>query len=791
MTLPLVHLVPGPEGHGVVRHALGVHPHLGEVELLRCDRLDALAEGAVAGRVVVVQVTDRVLAASPDRALDAWRRVMRGAARVTVVLHDLPQRSDGRHRTARSELYAGLAASADAVVVASRHERLLLEAALRWARPDVAGAVLGRTRVVPLPVEPDPGALPPPGEGAAPPAGEGAASPTLSVVTLGFVYPGKGLEEVVDAAGRAALDPRLAGRAVEVVNLGGASQGHEDLLEQLSARARGAGVSWRATGYVPDDQLPGLLAAATVPVAAHRHVSASGSIATWLAAGRRPVVVGSRYVRELAGRLPGTLHVVAPDELSVTLADALAVAAAPDRPESTWLGGDVRLGPSWQEAGRELAEQAREPAVSVVVPYYRDQELLDLLVRRLAAQTGVHGGLELVVADDGSPHPPVLPTAQGSLGRVRLRRQPDEGFRLAAARNLGIGATTGRVVVLLDGDTVPEDGYVAALQQVCLDGPTLAVGRRRHADLRGGAPWPPVDELPSPGWLADGYARTQDLRAADDASFRFVIGAVLGVSRAVLDAVGGFDGRITGYGGEDWEFAWRCWLAGARLRHVPGAVAWHDGPDVAGRTDATGAGLAGVKNAETARLAGLLPHPLVRGRGWAHPQPDVVVTLDVGGWTRGQVVLAVESVLRQGDVGVWLLDRVGGDLDVPDGDGSTRGEASLHEDALRDLPPDPRIHLGRAPTEVLARARAELRVGRPVWVRRLPWDPWPQHVDVTGPPGRRCTDDPASGVQVSVTRRRGLARLQGGHPAPRWLPASEVETVPPDVVVEHWRASHP
>ncbi|MFK5688353.1 glycosyltransferase [Ornithinimicrobium sp. LYQ92] len=771
MTPSLVHLVPGPEEHGVVRHGLSVHPHLGESELLRCGRLDELSDGAVAGRVVVAQVTDRLLASAPDRGLEEWRRVVRGAARVTVALHDLPQRSDGRHRRARSELYAGLAAGADTVVVASCHERLLLAAALRWARPDVATAVLGRTLVVPLPVEPDAGAAPRPSSPLTPPP------PPLTVVTLGFVYPGKGLEEVVDAAARAARDPRLRDRVVEVVNLGGPSQGHEDLLDTLAARAEEAGVRWHATGYVPDEELPGLLAAATVPVAAHRHVSASGSVATWLAAGRRPVLLDSRYARELAARLPGTVQPVTEDRLALTLADALSEACSPDGPDPTWLPLDVRLGPTRQEAGRRVGGAAREPAVSVVVPYYRDQELLDLLVERLGAQTGVRGGLELVVADDGSPRPPTLPAApHGALGRIQVLRQPDEGFRLAAARNLGLGATTGRVVVLLDGDTVPEDGYVATLQQACLDRPTLAVGRRRHADLRGVGRWPPSAELPAPAWLAEGYARTQDLRAADDTSFRFVIGAVLGVSRALLDVVGGFEGRLTGYGGEDWEFAWRCWLAGADLRHVPDAVAWHDGPDVAGRVDAAGTGLAGVKNAETARLGRLLPHPLVRGRGWSHPQPDVVVDLDVRGWTHGQVVLAVESVLRQGDVGVWLT-----------GTDATVGQGDL----LDCLPPDARVRAGRPPGEVLARSRAEVRLQRPVWVRRLPWQPWPARVDVPDPSHGPCTDDPASGVQVRVTRGTGRARLQGGRSGTCFLSADAVDPVPPDVVVEHWRAAHP
>src|SRR5690606_7641734 len=150
-------------------------------------------------------------------------------------------------RAARTRLYATLAAHADDVVVASEHERLLLAAALRHERPEAAGAVLGRVHVIPLPVERSAAAAPRPAG-----AGGQEAVATRTVVTLGYAYPGKGLEGVIDAAALAARDPRLEGRAVEVRNLGRASDGHEDLVEQLGRRAAAAGVTWSTSGWVED-----------------------------------------------------------------------------------------------------------------------------------------------------------------------------------------------------------------------------------------------------------------------------------------------------------------------------------------------------------------------------------------------------------------------------------------------------------------------------------------------------------------------------------------------------------
>jgi glycosyltransferase involved in cell wall biosynthesis len=167
------------------------------------------------------------------------------------------------------------------------------------------------------------------------------------VGVLGFLYPGKGLEDVIDATALVASN----GRDVAVVNVGGVSPGHEPLVDELSARAGRLGTRFTLGGYVPERDLTAVLRAVAVPVAAHRHVSASGSINTWISLGRRPIVRAGAYTRELAERMPGVVTLV---DDAAGLASAIEGALA--CPDTTWIDDDVQLGPTWADSA--LAHEA-------------------------------------------------------------------------------------------------------------------------------------------------------------------------------------------------------------------------------------------------------------------------------------------------------------------------------------------------------------------------------------------------------------------------------------------------
>ncbi|RFA13562.1 hypothetical protein B7R22_12950 [Subtercola boreus] len=299
---------------------------------------------------------------------------------------------------------------------------------------------------------------------------------------------------------------------------------------------------------------------------------------------------------------------------------------------------------------------AEPPSVSVIVAHYNQQAELDRTLAALGRQTHPADRTEVIVVDDGSIEPPRVPPG------VRVLRQDDRGFRLAAARNLGAGSADGDILCFLDADTAPEPGYLEALTRLpALSPDVVTVGMRRHSDFTGLPVDAPVEveaplrELPSPEWLQRAYADSQNLLVSDDRSYRFIIGAVIACGRVLFDQVGGFDETFTEYGGEDWEWAHRAWTAGAVFAHVPGAVAWHDGPEWAGREGDT-AGLA-QKNAETLALAARIPvagsRPLairpggvvMLGTHAGVPTTDVLVSVHSAP-SLAALVICVDTVLQ-------------------------------------------------------------------------------------------------------------------------------------------------
>lgn len=98
-------------------------------------------------------------------------------------------------------------------------------------------------------------------------------------------------------------------------------------------------------------------------------------------------------------------------------------------------------------------------AVSVIIPVYRRQGDGEQALRSVLAQTGVD--FELIVVDDGSPIPFVVPEDVRGDPRVRLVRQ-DRNAGAAAARNRGIQEARYDWVAFLDSDDLWRVGKLSS-----------------------------------------------------------------------------------------------------------------------------------------------------------------------------------------------------------------------------------------------------------------------------------------------------------------------------------------
>jgi glycosyltransferase involved in cell wall biosynthesis len=200
------------------------------------------------------------------------------------------------------------------------------------------------------------------------------------------------------------------------------------------------------------------------------------------------------------------------------------------------------------------------PPATVVVPTRDRAGYLDVALASFAAQVAATGS-EVVVVVDG-PDPASVAVAERHGARVLALPEP-EGPN--AARNAGIAAAHGELIVLVDDDVAAPAGWLPALLAAAsatpecdvFAGPIRAAiegGRVRHWALRGAGQ--PITTL-------DHGAADRDIEVGWSAN--------LAIRRAAFEAVGGFDEQIPVGAGDEEEWQERYRSTGGRIRYVAAA----------------------------------------------------------------------------------------------------------------------------------------------------------------------------------------------------------------------------
>lgn len=255
---------------------------------------------------------------------------------------------------------------------------------------------------------------------------------------------------------------------------------------------------------------------------------------------------------------------------------------------------EVRLSPP---------EQCEDLAVSVVVPYYKGREELARCLAGLSRQNYPPFLFEVIITVDGTDpgEPEDLCKMLLPVGVVhRVLAQPRKGYRLATARNNGIRAAMGELIILLDFDIVTEADFLRHHVRWHRIGESLVTfGLREFRDLSGItveevangvvdlASLPPVPSISNRLRATDSRVRELEWIHEHPAPYNLGHGFNLGFRRVHALQAGLFDETFNGAPNyEDIEFCFRMWsLIGCRIIHAPMCRVFHQENNIVTRKE--------------------------------------------------------------------------------------------------------------------------------------------------------------------------------------------------------------
>jgi GT2 family glycosyltransferase len=201
--------------------------------------------------------------------------------------------------------------------------------------------------------------------------------------------------------------------------------------------------------------------------------------------------------------------------------------------------------------------------LSVIIPTHNRSEKLAILLACLRRQDLPATEYEIIVVDDNSVPPAVLPESAGG-PRVTLVRL-DERER-SAARNTGAVIATGELLAFLDDDMTVEDNFLSC---------HLSAHRRWPNALVVGSIRLPYEATLTPFGRFRQKLEDEGLPKEPGlvSTANFCTAANMSIPRSTFLEIGGFDGAIVS--GEDQDFALRHTAHGGEIVFLPEAIAIH------------------------------------------------------------------------------------------------------------------------------------------------------------------------------------------------------------------------
>lgn len=196
--------------------------------------------------------------------------------------------------------------------------------------------------------------------------------------------------------------------------------------------------------------------------------------------------------------------------------------------------------------------------ISVVIPHFNQEDLLQTCLERLAAQQGCTAETEIIVVDNGSRRMPDAVCAAFSGVRLLHETTPGPG----PARNTGAAVATGDVLAFIDADCHADPGWLAAIEARFASPSTQIIG----GDVRVGyadparptflEPYEAIYSYRNEEHIAEGFSGTGNLATRPE----------------ILRHVGAFAGIGVA---EDRDWGLRANALGYRIDYVPAMIVYH------------------------------------------------------------------------------------------------------------------------------------------------------------------------------------------------------------------------
>jgi glycosyltransferase involved in cell wall biosynthesis len=307
--------------------------------------------------------------------------------------------------------------------------------------------------------------------------------------------------------------------------------------------------------------------------------------------------------------------------------------------------------------------------ISIIVPVYNRSERLSRCLAGIFHQTYPRDLIEIIVVDDGSSDE-VMEVVKKYCKLLNLKyiKQHDDGYRLSAARNLGIRSATNRNISIIDCDLIPLPIFIESFMQYLhhFDNVVL-LGHQRFVDPTGISDDEILNDISrlndfkdiksenstmldtpdgiTKDWRYKLYEETNFLKN-DEFPYRAFSSGHVAYRRTVIEAAGYYDEDFNVWGCEDNEAGYRIYQKGFYFIPVLDAVDLHQEPP-SGKNET---------NREADRIISrkLLQEKLPAMRGWfgepyfikAGDEPLFSVCIPM--YNTGKYVIeAIESVFNQ------------------------------------------------------------------------------------------------------------------------------------------------